>query len=484
MNSLNYNTPDAYRSARHGLLVLLMMFCLSTIANAALPKPVSKVLSRYKIAESSVSALVVPLDAEVPILQHDAKRLRNPASVMKLLTTFAALQILGPAYTWKTEYYINGKLQDGVLDGDLLIKGGGDPYLVKERFWLQLIALRELGLQTIKGDLLIDNSAFDVPQVDRAKFDQQPTRLYNVGPAATLVNFDASRFGIRPAAGKVEIILDPPLDNVVVENHLKAAKGKCRGKQSGWSVDIRQQQQKAVAVFKGKYRSRCGDYNLMRSVLDSDHYLYGLFSYLWHGLGGTFNGGVRQARLSETSKKIYTGVSQPLSEVIAATNKYSNNLLARQLLLSIGERDSEEGVTVQDGIDAVHAWLQEQGLDMQGLVMENGAGLSRSVKLSANDIGRLLRFAANSAEHPEFMASFALGGVDGTMKKRLKTLRPGVRARLKTGYVKGTRTLAGYVRADSGRDYAIVLFIEDAKVNYSNGNEVQDAFIQWVLKAG
>jgi len=469
---------------RFGLLLLLLMFTLSSMSYAVLPKPVSKALSRYKIAETSVSAVVVALDSKQPLLLHDAKRLRNPASVMKLLTTFAALEILGPAYTWKTEYYINGTLKDGVLDGDLLIKGGGDPYLVKERFWLQLVALREMGLQTIKGDLLIDNSAFDLPEFDRAKFDQQPTRLYNVGPSATLVNFNASRFGIRPGAGKVEILLDPPLENVIVENHLKAAKGKCRGAQSGWSVDISQQQQKARVVFRGKYRSRCGDYNLMRSVLDSDRYLYGLFSYLWRGLGGTFEGRLRQATLSGTFKKIYTGVSRPLSEVIVGTNKFSNNLLARQLLLSVGQGDAGEGATVQDGIDAIQSWLQEQGLDMPGLVMENGAGLSRTVQLSADDISRLLKFAANSADHPEFMASFALGGVDGTMKKRLKTLRPGTRARLKTGYVKGTRTLAGYVRADSGRDYAIVLFIEDAKVNYGNGNEVQDAFIRWVLTAG
>ena len=468
---------------RYGL-VLLLMFTLSGISYAALPKPVSKALSRYKISESSVSAVVVPLNSKTPLLVHDAKRLRNPASVMKLLTTFAALEILGPAYTWKTRYYINGKLSNGVLQGDLLIKGGGDPYLVKERFWLQLAALREKGLQSIKGDLLIDNSAFDLPEFDRAKFDQQPTRLYNVGPAATLVNFNASRFGIRPTAGKVDILLDPPLENVIVENHLKPARGKCRGAQSGWSVDISQKKQKAVAVFRGKYRNRCGDYNLMRSVLDSDHYLYGLFSYLWDGLGGSFEGHLRQAALSETSKEIYTGVSRPLSEVIVGTNKFSNNLLARQLLLSIGQRYAGEGATVTDGIDGVQSWLREQGLDMPGLVMENGAGLSRSVRLSADDISRLLMFAAKSTNHPEFMASFALTGVDGTMKKRLKTLRPGGRARLKTGYVKGTRTLAGYVRADSGRDYVVVLFIEDAKVNYGNGNEVQDAFIRWVLSAG
>jgi D-alanyl-D-alanine carboxypeptidase/D-alanyl-D-alanine-endopeptidase (penicillin-binding protein 4) len=116
--------------------------------------------------------------------------------------------------------------------------------------------------------------------------------------------------------------------------------------------------------------------------------------------------------------------------------------------------------------------------------MENGAGLSRQILMSAAGLGKLLLHASSSQYQPEFLASFSLGGVDGTMRKRLKNMDLGGRARLKTGYVKGVRTLAGYLRADSGTDYVVVLFISDGKVNFSNGNVVQDDFIKWILENG
>ncbi len=451
---------------------------------ADLPKPVLKQLKRFKIPKDSVSAVVMPLQSEQALLSYQADTPRNPASVMKLLTTYAALEILGPAYTWETEYFFNGELKDGVLDGDLVIRGGGDPYLVKEQFWLQLAALRELGLKTIKGNLLIDNSAFDLPDFDPAEFDRQPTRLYNVGPAATLLNFNASRFRIRPNGSKVEVLLDPPVHNVVINNQLKLTKGRCRGARSGWSLDVASKDEKAYVVFSGKYRKGCGSYDISRAVLESEPYLYGLFVYLWNNLGGEFSGGVGPAEVKEGAEPVYVGQSKTLAEVISGTNKYSNNLLARQLLLSIGHHYFGDGASVEDGIQSVQSWLKDKGLPMPDLVMENGAGLSRHIQASADDLNRLLQHAAQSPYHPEFMASFSLSGVDGTMRKRLKDSKPGVRARLKTGYIKGARTLAGYVRADSGKDYAVVLFVQHPKVNFSNGNEIQDAFIRWVLKQG
>lgn len=495
MNKRNYTTPQALWSGWHRpvrrfvwqITVICMLMMLSSVmmlAQAKLPTVVSKQLSRYKIPESSVSAIVSPLGSNKAILNHLPNQVRNPASVMKLLTTYAALDILGPAYTWETQYFLNGELEGGVLDGDLVIRGGGDPYLVKEQFWLQLAALRELGIHNITGNLLIDNSAFDLPVFDPAQFDSQPTRLYNVGPSATLLNFNASRFRLRPNGSKVDILLDPPVHNVVINNQLKLAKGRCRGAQSGWSVDVANKEEKAYVVFRGKYRKGCGSYDLSRAVLESEPYLYGLFVYLWQNLGGEFSGGVGHAEVKEGAEPVYVGLSRTLAEVITGANKYSNNLLARQLLLSIGHHYFGNGASVKDGIDSVRAWLKDKELAMPGLVMENGAGLSRHIQLSANELSKLLTYAAKSPYQPEFMASFSLGGVDGTMRKRLKDSKPGVRARLKTGYVKGTRTLAGYLRADSGQDYVVVLFIQDPKVNFSNGNEVQDAFIRWVLSTG
>jgi D-alanyl-D-alanine carboxypeptidase/D-alanyl-D-alanine-endopeptidase (penicillin-binding protein 4) len=209
-----------------------------------------------------------------------------------------------------------------------------------------------------------------------------------------------------------------------------------------------------------------------------------VFTQLWRGLGGNFEGGYAHAEVKQDAEPVYTGISKPLSEVIAGTNKHSNNLLARQLLLAIAYSYFGEGTTIKDGVDSIRAWLDDKGLDMPELVIENGAGLSRQIQVSADSLGALLLHASNSQYQPEYLASFALGGMDGTMKKRLKKLELGGRARLKTGYVKGVRSLAGYVRADSGKDYLIVLLIADKKVNFSNGNVLQDTFIKWVLSKG
>lgn len=492
MEARNYSTlfrrasarTRRYAATRGRLLPCLFALLLSPGVEAALPQSIDRVLDKYGIAQDSVSAVVTALDSAEVLLEHRAEQPRNPASVMKLLTTFAALDILGPAHTWETHYYINGKLENGVLEGDLVIKGLGDPYLVQERFWLQLAALRELGLETITGRLLIDNSAFSLPQFDRAEFDQQPTRLYNVGPSATVLNFNASRFRLHPVDGRVEVLLDPPVHNIVINNQLEPAAGNCHSPQGGWSVDVANRDEKAYVVFRGSYRTDCGNYDLRRTVLDSDAYLYGMFVHLWNNLGGKFSGGYAFAEVKEDAVPFYTGVSKPLSEVITGANKFSNNLLARQLLLTIGYHYFGSGTSVEDGIHSIESWLKDKGLEMPELVIENGAGLSRSIQLSAGSLDRLLRYAADSPYQPEFLASFALGGLDGTMKKRLQSLELGGRARLKTGYVNGVRTLAGYIRADSGRDYAVVLFINDPRVNFSNGNVIQDEFIKWVLAEG
>lgn len=488
MNFANYTIPAQTRSALQRIVwwffTSLFIIVLANPALANLPKPIKASIQKYTIPASSVSALVVDLDSQKSLLSHLAGSPRNPASVMKLLTTYAALDILGPAHSWKTEYYLNGELKDGTLTGDLVIRGNGDPYLVKEQFWLHLAALRERGLRKITGNLLIDNSAFDLEPFDESAFDKQPTRLYNVGPSPTVVNFNASRFRLQPKEGRMHISLDPPMHNISINNQLTLANGKCRGVKSGWSMTAVKKVASAKVTIKGKYRKQCGTYDLQRTVLSSNAYLFGLFTHLWRNLGGEFNGKFIHAEIISTSEPFYTGSAKTLAEVINGTNKYSNNLLARQLLLSIGHHQIGQGASVQDGITSIKTWLKVNGLDFPELVMQNGAGLARKISISASSLNKLLRHAYKNQYQPEFLASFPLGGLDGTMKKRMKKMQLGGRARLKTGYVNSVRTLAGYLRADSGKNYAVVLFIDSPKVNFSNGNLIQDTFIKWVLKRG
>ncbi len=157
----------------------------------------------------------------------DGTATRSPASIIKLVTTFAALDLLGPAHSWRTEAYLGGFLEGDRLEGDLILKGGGDPYLTTERFWTLLRGLRANGLRHIEGDLVIDNSYFETGPEDPGAFDGQPWRTYNVTPDALLVNLKAVRFRIwRPAAGAPpRVTTDPVIENLSVDNRVGTGKG-------------------------------------------------------------------------------------------------------------------------------------------------------------------------------------------------------------------------------------------------------------------
>jgi len=182
------------------IFIKLIFLCvLATRAVAAtLPEPVSEALRRAHIPLSSVGIVVQETRESTPIISLNAERAMNPASTMKLLTTFAALETLGPAYRWKTEAYLNGKLENGVLQGDLVFKGYGDPKLTVEQFWMWLRELRQRGLREIRGDIVLDHSFFEGVSQDPAEFDHDPTRAYNVGTSALLLNFNAIHLHLIP----------------------------------------------------------------------------------------------------------------------------------------------------------------------------------------------------------------------------------------------------------------------------------------------
>lgn len=463
--------------------VFIGLFLYTASATQSLPPKVLKLLQKYQIPTGAVSAQVSDLQTGQVTLGHNTNTARNPASVMKLITSLTALELLGPAYSWQTKYYLNGKLENGTLDGDLVIKGHGDPYLVTEQFWLHLRALRELGLQKINGHLLIDNSAFNLPPHDSAAFDKKPHRLYNVRPTATMVNFNASHFKLVSEPPVVRIKLDPPMDNVVITDKLRLQTGNCVGQESGWKMSSQQVKHRAHVTFSGNYRSGCKSYEYRRAVLPAGAYLFGLFKHLWADLGGELDGGYALRSVTDAAKPFYVGSGKNLAETIIGTNKYSNNLLAQHLLLTIAlEKDHTKAATWHDAIKQIGAWLNSKGIPTDDIHIANGSGLSRQITLSSNTLDALLKVGWNSDFRPEFLASFSLAGIDGTARKRFRKSSAKGRIRIKTGYLRGVRTMGAYVKTDSGKWLSANLFIEHTKVNYSVGNHIQDAFIRAILK--
>ena len=448
-------------------------------ATAELPKPLVARLAKEKVSANAVSLSVQRLTDGQMLLAHNVNVPRNPASVIKLVTTLAGLQLLGPQYRWQTRYYADGKLEDGVLHGNLVIRGEGDPLLTLEHFWLQLRELRQRGLRRITGDLVIDSSVFALLPHDRSAFDGRPQRLYNVGPAALVTNFSATRFILEPQGSRVRLTVDPPLHDLALVNRLRTKSGACR---HSWKYIRSEEDGQHTATFSGDYRTSCGRYEFGRSLYDHASYTHQLFNLLWQQLGGEFTGGWRDGRVPGTATLIAELDSPPLAEIITGINKHSNNLMARQLLLTLALRHSGEPATLPAGVLAAKQWLKEAGIHMPQLVLDNGSGLSRRSRLTSAGLNRMLEKAWHSRYQPEFFASLSLAGVDGSMKKRLEHLTETDRLRIKTGYLTGVRSLAGFLHGADGHWYSIVMLIESKRVTIARGNRLQDALLEWLIQ--
>ena len=464
---------------RRWLLFLLFSSIISTQAEP-LPPTVVKALQQADIPQSAVGVYVREVDSPKADIAHRADEAMNPASVMKLLTTYAALDMLGPAYTWKTDMFATDVKGDAV-SGNLYLQGHGDPALTLENFWLMLRALKQRGVRVIKGDLVLDQRYFDVPKTDPNGFDNKGYRAYNTSPEATLISFKAVSARFIPSAdgNRLKIVLDPDLPQIKLRSQVTVKAGPCPNDwREGISKDVQNGPRSATIVLRGSFAMDCGEKSLQFNLLANGEFIAGLFRELWTEMGGTWQGVIKEGNVPEGERPLLSWESRPLSETVRDINKWSNNLMARTILLTLGaERFGAPGTTAK-GERAIKAWLSQKNLEMPELVIENGAGLSRHERISAKNLGDLLIDAFNSPIMPELMASLPIAGTDGTMKKRLKNSDMTGYAHMKTGTLDGVKTIAGYVLSKSGKRFAVVFLVNHA--NAGDADVAQDALLQWV----
>lgn len=453
-------------------------------ADAVLPVPVARVARGLGIPESGISVWVQGIGDPQPRVAVNPDAPRNPASTLKLVTTFAALEALGPAYTWATEVYLGGGLRAGGATGELWLRGGGDPYLVLEDYWRLLAALRERGLRRIEGGLVFDVSRFDLPPEDRGAFDGQPDRVYNVLPHPLLVNFNAAQFRVQANPdGSVGVTADPPLPNLQIENRLRGVPGPCGGYQYGVGIAIRDSALREQAVLEGRFPLACREYGIARSVLQPESYAWGLFDLFWGQLGGELAGGWRHGVVSgELGEPFYVHRSRPLGEVIRAVNKFSNNVMTRHVEYALAVERYGAPATPAKGQRAILDVLAERGIGTDGLVIANSAGLARETRVSARQLASVLDAAWNSPYMPEFVSSLSLAGLDGTLRQRFHGSPAAGRMHLKTGRLDGVSAVAGYVDAASGQRMLVVLLVNAADAHRGPGEQLQNALLEWVYR--
>jgi D-alanyl-D-alanine carboxypeptidase/D-alanyl-D-alanine-endopeptidase (penicillin-binding protein 4) len=449
-------------------------------AQAELPPPVAQALAATRIPVANVAVFVQEVGAGRAVLSVNAGAAMNPASVMKLVTTYAALDLLGPAYRWKTEAYTSAPVRDGVLDGDLVLKGYGDPKLDLEAFWVLLRTLRGKGLREIRGDLVLDRSHFARAAGDAGRFDGDAFRPYNVLPDALLVNFRSLRFAFlpEPGQGSVRMYVEPRPPTLELVNSLRLAEGACpQGQAFRDMLKPTFEPARQRAVFAGQYPASCGEKDLNVALLEANDHVAGMLRQFWAETGGTWSGMAREATVPPGALLLHAMESAALAEIVRDINKFSNNVMARQLFLTLGAESAGPPADAGKATAAIKAWLSQKKISAPELVLENGSGLSRSERISAGNLAAILQAAWRSPVMPEFIASMPVAAVDGTMRRRLKGEGIAGQAHIKTGLLTDVRAMAGYVLDRSGRRQIVVMI-----VNHPAAHETQpafDALLRW-----
>jgi D-alanyl-D-alanine carboxypeptidase/D-alanyl-D-alanine-endopeptidase (penicillin-binding protein 4) len=451
----------------------LILTSLSVAAPGAVPSSVTQVMTAQRVPASALSFVILDPETGRVVAAHNPDTPRSPASTIKTVTTFAALDMLGPAYSWQTKALMQG--------GDLYLQGGGDPYITLERWWNFVQNVRAQGLKAIRGDIVIDDSAFSLPQEDPAAFDGRPNRSYNVLPDALMVNFQSIDFRLAADAEthEVDVVANPQPVNLEIENHIRYSAGRCSGAAGRVDFKIASPQWDRV-VFTGTLSPHCAERTFARVLLKPSTYAFGTFVELWRQSGGEFTGKMREESTPPDAKLLLSYDSLSLGEIVRLTNKHSSNLMARHLLLTLGKERFGEPATLEKGAAAIGDWAHERGFDLSNVDIDNGSGLSRSTHISVLQMAKILSAALHSRFAPEFLASLPLAGMDGTLRSRMKSAPQGS-VRLKTGHLDGVSGVAGYVTTPGGKPFVLVSLVNSPRADFGAAEPVHAALVAWML---
>lgn len=492
------NVPDAWipqltkishevvKNARLLLFLLIGFHPVVSYAQAApslkigiLPAEAKQMIAASGLDESAWSVAVVPLPPIVllgPVVQGvglNVERPFNPASVMKLVTTRAALGILGPNYRHQTRIATTGQLQGGVLKGDLYFQGGGDPKLVVEDLEEIARRLRAMGIDRIEGKLIVDGTRFDEPETDPGQFDQRPYSTYNVGPHAAMVNFKSVRISVWPEMGrKVRVMTQPSLSASDLTTRVQLVEGSCLRSRVSAQMD-----RSGKVLVSGQLGKRCDGVDFYVSLFDHARFAFNAFRAAWESVGGEIKVDlVSGATPSHARTLVQWESPRPLIDLVSDINKMSNNPMTRQLFLNLSAKEGQ-AATRDRSRKIVREYLASRGMDFPELVIDNGSGLSRAERISAVSLARLLADALLGSDAEAWVNTLPMMGIEGTVRHRMRNSVLEGRAWLKTGTLNDVRALAGYVRSAEGRWVVFVAMVNHPEANRSK--IAMDGLLKW-----
>jgi len=456
----------------------IILYFLSTLSIYALPQAIEGFIKKSTIPKKDISIYIKEVGNDGHILvSHNARTARTPASVIKVLSTYASILKLGFDYRFPTKFYVTGTVRNGVLQGDLIVKGFGDPTLNAKDVDKIVTQIRAKGIRQITGHIVIDRSFFRVGTKDSSGFDEHPYSPYNAMPDAMMYNERISTVCVKPKQN--DVTKKGADGSYTVINKLKTVNKPCRGRYSWPGVRIDKSKAMPTVMLQGKISVRCGQKNICQVITKPYLSFYYALKDKLKKAGVKVNGNMRLRKVPQQARLLFTHYSRSLEKIVSKTAKKSNNLYARHLLLTLGAHVYGAPATLDKGRRAVKNILKEHhALQTDILQIDNGCGLSRKAKLTAKLLADMLDNAYENYGQ-RWMNTLSIAGVDGTIKKRFRGTVVKNRAWMKTGTLKRTKNISGYVKNASGKLYEVVILVHSNRGNW-RASELQNQIIKWL----
>ena len=485
------------KNLSHKIKIIIALYALCILFASPLPvmaepqekgvllfqKKVKKILDNSCLKKNNFGIKVYSLDRGESIFELRAEKLFVPASNLKILTTAVALQTLGPNYRFPTRLFTDGTLKDEVLNGNLYIKGYGDPKFVTEQMWLLVNELKNLPMRRITGNIIGDDSFFDDKKRVKTWIKNPGAQAYEAPLGALSFNFNTVQAYVSPghkAGSKPNIVIEPNTEYITLDNQAKTLK---LGKRNRLIVNRVDHNGFDEITVSGGIRLNQARAQYFLNITDPTQYtLSVLKKYLEH-VGIQFTGKIEQGRVPEGAMKLLTHESEPLSLALQGLNKFSNNFVAEQILKTIGaEKYGPPGTTLK-GLKAFEEYLMTLGYRENQYKVLDGSGLSRQNRLSPQMIIDVLRYVKNDlGVYPEFVSALGVMGVDGNVKNRMRGVKSSERARVKTGTLNFVSALSGYFQSRDDETFAFSILMNSLKCSNGRIKKIQDQIIREGLK--
>ena len=459
---------------------ILFISFLTSLWLFALPSEINHLIAKSGISKRDISIYIKEAGTKGKVIVSlNANKARTPASVIKVLTIYASVLKLGFEYRWQTAFYTTGRVKNGVLYGDLIIKGFGDPTL-NERDLDEIVSqVQAKGIRKITGNIVIDRSYFKVGNTNSSGFDKHPYSPYNAMPDAMMFNERVSSICIVP---KEHEVYKQNRDNgYIIVNHLEHVNKPCKGRYSWPRVKIEKSEVVPRVILDGKISTRCKKRTICKVLTKPYSSFYYAFKERLEDEGILVQGSMKLYRVPKGAKRLFVHYSESLEKIISKTAKKSNNLYARHLLLLLGAKVYGAPATLQKGRGAVRKILSSKGALGRGVLrIDNGCGLSRKARLNARLLAKVLDHAYNRYGQ-RWMNILSIAGIDGTIKRRFRGTVVRNRAWMKTGTLRRVKNIAGYVKNRAGKRYTVVILVNSTKAKY-RGAKLQNEIIKWLVK--